>query len=41
MMAVMLVVFIWLLRQIQRITGLERDDLLNPGRTVRSQVTPE
>jgi hypothetical protein len=41
MMAVMLVVFIWLLRQIQRITGLERDDLLNPGRTVRRQVTPE
>ncbi|MFZ4765598.1 MAG: VC0807 family protein [Roseimicrobium sp.] len=39
MMAVMLVVFVWLLRQIQQITGLERDDLLNPGRTVRRQVT--
>lgn len=39
MMAVMLLVFVWLLRQIQRITGLERDDLLNPGRTVRRTVT--
>ena len=39
MMAVMLVVFVWLLRQIQRITGLDRDDLLNPGRTVRRTVT--
>jgi hypothetical protein len=38
MMAVMLIVFIWLLRQIQRITGLQRDDLLNPGRTVRRKV---
>lgn len=39
MMAVMMLVFVWLLRQIQRITGLDRDDLLNPGRTVRRQVT--
>lgn len=38
LMAIMVVVFVWLLRQIQRITGLERDDLLNPGRTVRRQV---
>ena len=39
MMAVMLIVFVWLLRQIQHITGLDRDDLLNPGRTVRRTVT--
>lgn len=39
MMGVMLVVFVWLLRRIQRITGLERDDLLNPGKTVRREVT--
>lgn len=39
MTAVMMLVFIWLMRQIQRITGLERDDLLNPGTTVRHQVT--
>jgi hypothetical protein len=28
----------WLLRRICTLTGLERDDLLNPGRTVRRQV---
>jgi hypothetical protein len=39
MMVVMLFVFMWLLRQIGRITGLERDDLMNPGTTVRRQVT--
>lgn len=38
MLAVMMFVFFWLLREIQRITGLERDDLLNPGQTVRRQV---
>jgi hypothetical protein len=37
-MVAMLLVFLWFLRQIQRITGLQRDDLLNPGRTVRRQV---
>jgi hypothetical protein len=36
--AVMLAVFIWLIRRIQVITGLERDDLMNPGRTVRRQM---
>jgi hypothetical protein len=36
--AVMLVVFIWLIREIQRITGLEKSDLMNPGRTVRRQI---
>jgi hypothetical protein len=41
MTVVMMLVFVWLLRQIQRITGLERDDLLNPGKTVRRQVMPK
>ena len=36
--AVMLLVFVWLIRRIQSITGLERADLMNPGRTVRRQV---
>lgn len=35
---VMLLVFVWLVRRIQAITGLEGADLLNPGRTVRRQV---
>jgi hypothetical protein len=34
----MLVVFVALIHQIHRITGLERADLLNPGKTVRRQV---
>ncbi len=38
MMVVMLAVFFRLLKQIQKITGLERDDLLNPGVTARRQV---
>ncbi|MEY4485379.1 MAG: hypothetical protein RL693_2831, partial [Verrucomicrobiota bacterium] len=41
LMVVMMFVFIWLLRQIQRITGLDRNDLLNPGKTVRRQVVRE
>lgn len=36
--AVMLLAFVWLIRRIQSITGLERADLMNPGRTVRRQV---
>ncbi len=28
----------WLLRRVSALTGLERDDLMNPGRTVRRQV---
>lgn len=35
--AMIFVVFVWLIRQIHRITGLERSDLMNPGRTVRRQ----
>lgn len=38
MMVVMMAVFFRLLKHIQNITGLERDDLLNPGTTVRRQV---
>lgn len=38
MMVVMLFVFLRLLKQLQRITGLERDDLMNPGTTVWRQV---
>lgn len=37
----MLVVFMALVRQIQRITGLDRADLMNPGRTVRRQVVAQ
>jgi len=38
MTVAVLVVFVRLLQKIQRITGLERADLMNPGRTVRRQV---
>lgn len=38
LMGVMMLVFFWLIRQMQQITGLERDDLMNPGQTVRRQV---
>ncbi len=36
--ALMLAVFIWLIRQFQIITGLERADMMNPGRTVRRRI---
>ena len=38
MMGVMLLVFLALVKSLLRITGLERADLMNPGRTVRRQV---
>lgn len=38
LLGVMLVVLVWFIRSVQRLTGLERDDLMNPGRTVRKQV---
>jgi hypothetical protein len=38
LMLIMLAVFIWLLRRIQTITGLEKVDLMTAGRTVRRQV---
>lgn len=38
MMAAMVIVLIKFLRGLERITGLERADLMNPGHTVRRQV---
>lgn len=38
LMGVFLALLFWLLRSISRITGLERDDLMNHGATVRRQV---
>jgi hypothetical protein len=38
LMGMMLAVLVWLIRQMQRITGLDRADLMNPGRTIRRQV---
>lgn len=37
--AAMLLVMVWFLRAIQRLTGLDKDDLLNPGTTVRRRIT--
>lgn len=36
--AAMIAVFIWLIRQFQNVTGLDRADLMNPGRTVRRRI---
>lgn len=38
MLGVTMALLFWLLGRLQRLTGLERDDLLNPGTTVRRQV---
>lgn len=38
MMAVTMTLLFWMLRRLTGLTGLERDDLMNPGATVRSQV---
>ncbi|MFN0080007.1 MAG: VC0807 family protein [Prosthecobacter sp.] len=38
LMGVTLALLLWLLRSITRLTGLERDDLMNHGTTVRKQV---
>ena len=38
LVAVTMLLLFWLLRRIQQLTGLDRDDLLNPGTTVRRQV---
>lgn len=38
LMGVTLALLMWLLRSVTRITGLERDDLMNQGTTVRRQV---
>jgi hypothetical protein len=39
LLVVMIIVFITLLKSVENITGLERSDLLNPGKTVRRQIT--
>lgn len=38
MVAILLFVFWYLIRGLERVTGLERDDLTNPGQTVRRTV---
>lgn len=38
LLGIMFVVLAWFLRAVQRLTGLERDDLMNPGKTVRRRV---
>jgi len=38
MMAVTMTLLFWMLRRLQALTGLERDDLMNAGTTVRRQV---
>ena len=38
LMLIMLAVFMWLMRRIVAITGLEKADLMNAGRTVRTRV---
>jgi len=38
LVAVTFALLMWLLRRIQNLTGLDREDLMNPGRTVRRQV---
>ena len=38
MLGVTMTLLFWLLRRIQSLTGLEREDLMNPGTTVRRKV---
>lgn len=38
MMGAMFMLLMWFLRALQKLTGLERDDLMNPGDTVRREV---
>ncbi len=41
LLVVTLGLLFWLLRRVCAITGLERDDLMNPGKTVRRTVVPQ
>ena len=41
MMGAMMALLFWMLGRLQALTGLERDDLMNPGSTVRRQVGGE
>lgn len=38
MTGALMVLLFWLLRRLQALTGLEREDLMNPGQTVRRKV---
>lgn len=38
MMVVTVGLLLWVLKRVQQLTGLERDDLLNPGQTVRRRI---
>lgn len=38
MMAALMLLMFWVLRRIEKLTGLERADLMNPGQTVRRTV---
>ena len=38
MLGATMALLFWMLRKLQTLTGLERDDLMNPGTTVRRQV---
>lgn len=38
MLGATLALLFWLLKRVQQLTGLERDDLMNPGATVRRQL---
>lgn len=38
LLGIMFVVLMWFLRAVHRLTGLDRDDLMNPGKTVRKTV---
>jgi hypothetical protein len=39
MVVVTMLLLFWLLKRITALTGLERDDLMNNGQTVRRQVS--
>ena len=41
MLGVTMGLLFWMLSRLQKLTGLERDDLMNPGTTVRRQVGGE
>jgi hypothetical protein len=38
LLGITLALLIWLLKRLSALTGLERDDLMHPGQTVRRQV---
>jgi hypothetical protein len=38
LLGITIALLVWLLRRLSALTGLEREDLMNPGQTVRRQV---